>query len=260
MSNCPARNTAHAGRHVVPRDGGAVRVRGVVADEHRHGIGLGKRAGPRPGAPDTGRRPTTRNARMSRSSMGPLVSASSSRPACGPGSLPAGIPTDGERPPQRRGGMGHPVGHWVGHPPTCRTAPAVKKGGALPSRPSPLARFGSAGRRTKSRTTTATNGRGGCDTPPAVLGDTPPLSASRLPCHGACHAACHGTRHGAGAPSDRHLGGGQADGGPESEAVNRPSRRRRGGRAVGELLQEDETIGRRPRTRRPRARVHDCRR
>ena len=43
----------HAGRHVAPHDDGAVHVRGVVADEHRHGIGLGKRAGPRPGAPDT---------------------------------------------------------------------------------------------------------------------------------------------------------------------------------------------------------------
>ena len=41
-----------------------------------------------------------------------------------------------------------------------------------------------------------------------------------------------------------HLGGGQADGGPESEAVNRPSRRRRGGRALGELLQQLKTIGR----------------
>ena len=81
--------------------------------------------------------------------------------------------------------------------------------------------------------------------PPAVFGTPPPLSASRLPCHGACHAACHGTGHGAGAPSDRHLGGGQADGGPDREAVNRPSRRRRGGRAVGELLHQLKTIGRR---------------
>ena len=43
----------HAGRHVVPHDDGAVHVRGVVADEHRHGIGLGKRAGPRLGGGDT---------------------------------------------------------------------------------------------------------------------------------------------------------------------------------------------------------------
>ena len=43
----------HAGRDVVPRDDGAIHVRGVVADEHRHGIGCGKRAGPRPGGRDT---------------------------------------------------------------------------------------------------------------------------------------------------------------------------------------------------------------
>ena len=49
----PGQERGHAGRHVVPRDGGAVHIRGVVADEHRHGIGLGKRAGPRPGARDT---------------------------------------------------------------------------------------------------------------------------------------------------------------------------------------------------------------
>ena len=38
----------HARRDVVPRDDGGVKVRGVVADEHGHGIGLGKHAGPRP--------------------------------------------------------------------------------------------------------------------------------------------------------------------------------------------------------------------
>ena len=43
----------HAGRHEVPHDDGAVHVRGVGADEHRHGIGLGKRARPRPGARGT---------------------------------------------------------------------------------------------------------------------------------------------------------------------------------------------------------------
>ena len=87
---------------------------------------------------------------------------------------------------------------------------------------------------------------GGDGTPPPLfVGHPPPLSASRCPCHGACHAACHGTRHGAGAPLDRHLGGGQADGGPDREAVNRPARRRRGGRALGELLQPLKTIGRR---------------
>ena len=42
----PGQEHGHAGRDVVPRDGRAVHVRGVVADKHRHGIGLGKRAGP----------------------------------------------------------------------------------------------------------------------------------------------------------------------------------------------------------------------
>ncbi len=41
----PGEERRHAGRDVVPRDDGAVHVRGVVADEHRHGIGLGKHAG-----------------------------------------------------------------------------------------------------------------------------------------------------------------------------------------------------------------------
>ena len=67
---------------------------------------------------------------------------------------------------------------------------------------------------------------GGDGTPPRLfLGHPPPLSASRFPCHGACHAACHGT----GTPSDSYLGGRQPDGGPDREAVNRPSRRRLGG-------------------------------
>ena len=49
----PGQEHGHAGRDVVPRDDGAIHVRGVGADEHRHGIGLGKHAGPRPGARDT---------------------------------------------------------------------------------------------------------------------------------------------------------------------------------------------------------------
>ena len=44
---------------------------------------------------------------------------------------------------------------------TGATPPEGEGGGSLPSFPSPLARFGSAGRRTKSRTTTAQNGRAG---------------------------------------------------------------------------------------------------
>ncbi len=172
----PGQEHGHAGRDVVPRDDGAIHVRGVVADEHRHGIGLGKRAGPRPGARDTAP-PTTRNARMSRSSIAPLVAA------CRPARVRAGEPSckdtyRRERPPRRRGGgLTRCLTPWL-TPPLRRAAPAAQKGGSLPSRPSPLARFGSAGLRTKSRTTTATNGRGGCDTPPAVFGTPPPVSVS----------------------------------------------------------------------------------
>ena len=77
--------------------------------------------------------------------------------------------------------------------------------------------------------------------PPGCFWDTPPLSASRFPCHG----ACHGTGHGRGAPLDRNLGGGQPDGGPERAAINGPPRGRLGGRALGELLQQLKTICRR---------------
>ena len=103
----PGEEHGHAGRHVVPRADGAVHVRGVVADEHRHGIGLGKRARPRPGArgtdADDDQERTTRNARMSRSNIAPLVSAR--RPA----RVRAGEPSckdtyRRERPPRRRGG------------------------------------------------------------------------------------------------------------------------------------------------------------
>ena len=40
----------HAGRDVVPADDDGVKVWRVVADENRHGIGLGEHARPRPGA------------------------------------------------------------------------------------------------------------------------------------------------------------------------------------------------------------------
>ena len=59
-------------------------------------------------------------------------------------------------------------------PPQRRAAPAAKKGGSLPSCPSPLARFGSAGLGRKTRTETAKNGRWCCCTPHLVLCCTPP--------------------------------------------------------------------------------------
>ena len=81
--------------------------------------------------------------------------------------------------------------------------------------------------------------------PPCCFWDTPPVSVSD--CARPRLRPALRPRNGPedGAPSDRHLGRGQPDGGPDCEAVNRPSRGRLGGRAVGELLQEDETIGRR---------------
>ena len=47
-----------------------------------------------------------------------------------------------------------------------------------------------------------------------------------------------------GAPSDRHLGGGQPDGGPRRKAIDGPARRRPGGCALGELAQAQEPIER----------------
>ena len=46
------------------------------------------------------------------------------------------------------------------------------------------------------------------------------------------------------APSDRHLGGGQPDGGPRRRAIDGPARRRPGGCALGELAQAQEPIER----------------
>ena len=167
----------HAGRHVVPHDDGAVHVRGVVATS----TATGSAAGNAPGhvqAHATLTPPTTRNARMNRSSMGPRVAAD--RPARVRAEEPSRRDTyRRERPPRRRGGGLTRCLTPCLTPPLRRAAPAAQRGGSLPSRPSPLARFGSAGLRTKIRTTTATNGRGGCDTPPAVFG-TPPLCPRQI--------------------------------------------------------------------------------
>ncbi len=63
-------------------------------------------------------------------------------------------------------------------PPFRRTAPAVEKGGSLPSFPSPLARFGSSGPGRETRTTTAETGAGWPDTPTAVFLTPLPTCAS----------------------------------------------------------------------------------
>ena len=96
------------------------------------------------------------------------------RPACGPGSLPAGIHTDGSDPHWLGGGCATPGATPGATPPHRLTAPAVKKGGSLPSSPSPLARLWSSGLGRKTRTRTAKNGRVVCHTPPLLL-PHPPL-------------------------------------------------------------------------------------
>ena len=224
----------HAGRDVVPRDDGGVKVRRVIADEHRHGIGLGKHAGPRPGARSTDaaddetRADESVNHRAARR-------RSSSRPRAGRGAFQQGYIETGAT-PTKAGGMGHPVVHRVVHPPPRRTAPAVEKGGSLPSLPSPLARFGSSGPGRKTRTKPAEKWMGVWYTPRYLFGTPPPGCAYHLRCPAPCPAPCHAAVQKRGAPSDRHLGGRQPDGGPDCEAVNGPARRRLGGRAGGEFF------------------------
>ncbi len=114
---------------------------------------------------------------MRRSNIAPLVSAR--RPARVRAGEPSRRDTHRrERPPRRRGGADTVPDTVADTPPSpCRASGT--KGGSLPSFPSPLARFGSAGRRTKRRTTTAKNGRGDVTPPPAVFG-TPPLCPCQI--------------------------------------------------------------------------------
>ena len=80
--------------------------------------------------------------------------------------------------------MGCDTGHdtrWD-TPPIRLTAPAVKKGGSLPSSPFPLARIGRAGLGRKTPISTGTNGKLVCDTPPLVFVTPPPLSVSHQHC------------------------------------------------------------------------------
>ena len=87
--------------------------------------------------------------------------------------------SDGSDPAWRGGKVLHLVLHQVLHHPTRRAAPAAKKGGSLPSFPSPLARLGSAGSGRKTRRETADNGRRQWYTPHRVLWYTPP--SDRVP-------------------------------------------------------------------------------
>ena len=105
-----------------------------------------------------------------------------------PASERAGEPSrrdkyDGSDPPEG-GGDGTPGGTPGGTPPPRLTAPAVKKGGSLPSFPSPLARFGSVGLGPKTRTTPAWCAVRWWYTPPLCFWYTPPhvRVPFRLPC------------------------------------------------------------------------------
>ena len=130
------------------------------------------------------------------------------RPAGGPGSLPAGIHDDGSDPPKAARASDTVPDTGADTPPARRTAPAVKRGGSLPSSPSPLARFGSSGPGRKTRTATAKNGSGGPDTPATVFLTPLPICASdcarprtRPPLR-----PRRGPGPDDGATSDRHLG------------------------------------------------------
>ena len=95
----PGEEHRHAGRHVVPRDDGAVHVRGVVADQDHHGIGLGKHAGPRPGARDTHADDDQERADESVKHRA-ARRGSSSGPRAGRGAFPQGYIQTGATPPE----------------------------------------------------------------------------------------------------------------------------------------------------------------
>ena len=159
------------------------------------------------------------------------------RTARGPGSLPAGIHTDGSDPQGGGVGVPHQVPHLVPHPPHRLTAPAVKKGGSLPSSPSPLARLVSSGLGRKTRTGTAKNGRVVCHTPPSLIATPPPVSAWHFDCPAPCPAPCPGTARKMRSALARQLGSGEPETRPNMETVNRAVRGRFGGCAFGKLPQ-----------------------
>ena len=123
----PGQEHGHAGREVVPRDDGAIHVRGVVADEHRHGIGLGKRAGPRPGGRDTDAADDQERADASVTHRAARLGLSSG-PRAGRGAFLQGYIQTGATSPKARGGLTRCLTPWL-TPPTRRAAPAAQKGG-----------------------------------------------------------------------------------------------------------------------------------
>ena len=159
----------------------------------------------------------------------------------GRGAFPQGYMRTGATPP-KAAGASDTVPDTGADTPRSPNRASGQKGGSLPSSPSPLARFGSSGPGRKTRTEPGKNGSGRPDTPTTVF-LTPPTT---------CASDCARPRPrpplrprrgpDAGAASDRNLGRGQPNGGPDGEAVNRPARRRLGGRAGREFFQVQDAI------------------
>ena len=126
----PGQEHRHTGRHVVPRDDGAVHIRGVVADEHRQGIGLGKGAGPRPGGRDTDAADDQECADES-VKHGAARLGSSSGPRAGRGAFQQGYLQTGATSPTA-GGDGTPGGTLGGTPPHLPNRASGEKGGVAP--------------------------------------------------------------------------------------------------------------------------------
>ena len=166
------------------------------------------------------------------------------RPVCGPGSLPARMHEDGRTPQRRRGRLTRCLTPCQTPPPSPNRASGQKGGGR--SRPLPL-RWRGSDRPVQDEKPEQRQRKmeAGGLTPPTTVFLTPlPICASifarprtRPPLR---------PRRGPdnGAASDRHLGGGQPDGGPRRRAIDGPARRRPGGCALGELAQVQEPIER----------------
>ena len=204
--------------------------------ENGHGIFDGEHCRPAPPAP----RGHAAAGRQEPAAASRLVV----RPACGPGSLPARMHEDGSDPPTAAGASDTVPDTGPDTPALAEPRQRSKRGGSLPSFPSPLARFGSSGPGRKTRTATAKNGSGGPDIPTTVFLTPLPICASD--CARPRTRPPLRPRRGPddGAPSDRHLGGGQPNGRPRRKAIDGPARRRPGGCALGELAQAQEPIER----------------
>ena len=118
---------------------------------------------------------------------------SSVRPACGPGSLPAGIHTTGATPPTAWGGVCCTGCDTRCCPPPSPIRASGRKGGVAPVFPLSAG----ADRVTRSRTKNPNNDsakwKGGMLQPPPRLCCTPPcVGATFRSCPAPCHAPCPG--------------------------------------------------------------------